>query len=159
MAPFVAHYYLLFSTLIVVPSLLNVSGVTAFAAQQSHPFPKSSHTLRLAEKSRRMTDVPNALVRLRGGGGGAPPSSSSSRMRLRVGASASASKSASDADPAAKFKKMRISAFDSMRFILIMAIVCGHFIQFANPSEFIRRLASNHNVLVGAFFALSGYVT
>eukprot|EP00550_Attheya_septentrionalis_P004494 CAMPEP_0198283954 /NCGR_PEP_ID=MMETSP1449-20131203/3530_1 /TAXON_ID=420275 /ORGANISM="Attheya septentrionalis, Strain CCMP2084" /LENGTH=458 /DNA_ID=CAMNT_0043980859 /DNA_START=228 /DNA_END=1601 /DNA_ORIENTATION=- len=104
-----------------------------------------------------MTGVPNVLVRLRGGGGVAPPSSSSS-TRLRVGASA-ASPSASDADPAAKFKKMRISAFDSMRFILIMAIVCGHFIQFANPSEFIRRLASNHNVLVGAFFALSGYVT
>jgi hypothetical protein len=152
MAPFVVHHYLLFSTLIVVPSLLiNVSGVTAFAAQQSQSFPTLQHLL--AEKNRqrsRMTDVPNALVRLRGGG--ALPSSST-RTRLRVGASAS------DADPAAKFKKMRISAFDSMRFLLIMAIVCGHFIHFANPSEFVRRLASNHNVLVGAFFALSGYVT
>lgn len=56
-------------------------------------------------------------------------------------------------------KRIRISAFDSMRFFLIMGIVMGHFISFANPSTFIFKAASQHNVIVGAFFALSGYVT
>jgi len=72
------------------------------------------------------------LTRLRGGGPPAPP---------------------------AKPKKIRIAAFDSMRFFLIATIVMGHFISFANPSEFVFKLVSQHNVAVGAFFLLSGYVT
>ena len=66
---------------------------------------------------------------------------------------------ASLSDPAAKNKKIRIPAFDSMRFFLIVNIVLGHFIQFAKPSTEIFKFFSQHNVLVGAFFALSGYVT
>lgn len=56
-------------------------------------------------------------------------------------------------------KKMRISAFDSLRFFLITTIVLGHFISFANPSSFVLKLVSQHNLAAGAFFALSGYVT
>jgi hypothetical protein len=65
--------------------------------------------------------------------------------RIRGGGSATAgggavvavaAASASVSDPAAKFKKVRISAFDSMRFFLITCIVLGHFIRFAGPSDF-----------------------
>jgi hypothetical protein len=56
-------------------------------------------------------------------------------------------------------KKIRIEALDSMRFFLIIQIVLGHFISFANPSKVVLTFFSQHNVLVGAFFALSGYVT
>jgi hypothetical protein len=59
----------------------------------------------------------------------------------------------------AKNKKVRIPALDSMRFFLIMNIVLGHFIMFAQPSSTVLKFFSQHNVLVGAFFALSGYVT
>jgi peptidoglycan/LPS O-acetylase OafA/YrhL len=60
----------------------------------------------------------------------------------------------------ASTKKIRIQAFDSMRFFLILNIVLGHFIAFANPSSAaVLKFCSQHNVLVGAFFALSGYVT
>lgn len=52
----------------------------------------------------------------------------------------------------------RIFAFDSMRFFLIMYIVCGHFIAFAKPSAFAFKAVTQINVVVGAFFALSGYV-
>jgi len=56
-------------------------------------------------------------------------------------------------------KRIRISAFDSMRFFLIAFICIGHFIRFAPSSEFAINLFSQVNVVVGAFFVLSGYVT
>ena len=65
---------------------------------------------------------------------------------------------ASTAAPAPA-KRIRISAFDSMRFFLITFICIGHFIRFADPSPLIMNLFSQVNVLVGAFFVLSGYVT
>jgi len=46
-----------------------------------------------------------------------------------------------------------------MRFFLITYIICGHFIRFVNPSEFVAKFFAQINVVVGAFFALSGYVT
>jgi len=52
----------------------------------------------------------------------------------------------------------RIEGFDSMRFFLILYIVCGHFISFAGPSVFAYKAVTQINVVVGAFFALSGYV-
>jgi peptidoglycan/LPS O-acetylase OafA/YrhL len=55
-------------------------------------------------------------------------------------------------------KKARITAFDSMRFFLIAYIVCGHFIRFVDPSVFVLKAFTQINVVVGAFFALSGYV-
>uniref|UniRef100_A0A6T1MB48 Acyltransferase 3 domain-containing protein n=1 Tax=Alexandrium monilatum TaxID=311494 RepID=A0A6T1MB48_9DINO len=57
-----------------------------------------------------------------------------------------------------KPKKVRITAFDSIRFFLITYIVCGHFVSFAAPSAFAFRAVTQINVVVGAFFALSGYV-
>lgn len=71
----------------------------------------------------------------------------------RGGATASAG-----SDPAAKHKKVRISAFDAMRFLLIAYIASGHFIAFAGPSLTVQKAFSQVNVAVGAFFALSGYV-
>jgi hypothetical protein len=92
------------------------------------------------------------LLRVRGGSATiVPPHTTTAVMSASGGAKA--------ADPAAKNKKMRISAFDSMRFFLIFNIVLGHFISFAKPSPLVLKLFSQHNVLVGAFFALSGYVT
>eukprot|EP00439_Symbiodinium_sp_Y106_P063026 s1999_g9.t1 len=60
--------------------------------------------------------------------------------------------------PPPKPKKVRITAFDAIRFFLIAYIVCGHFISFAAPSQFAFKAISQINVVVGAFFALSGYV-
>ena len=84
-----------------------------------------------------------------------------STLRLRGGGAIPnlAVAAAATSDPAAKNKKIRIQAFDSMRFFLIVNIVLGHFIQFAKPSTTVLTFFSQHNVLVGAFFALSGYVT
>jgi peptidoglycan/LPS O-acetylase OafA/YrhL len=88
-------------------------------------------------------------LRIRGGG---PPSS-------RVQPVAAAPTSAASDPNAVKGKRVRIAAFDSMRFFLICMIVLGHFVRFANPSAFVFTLLSQHNTVVGAFFALSGYVT
>jgi hypothetical protein len=84
----------------------------------------------------------------RGGGGNVALTSPTALTAATMGDSASA-----------KNKKVRIPALDSMRFFLIMNIVLGHFIMFAQPSSTVLKFFSQHNVLVGAFFALSGYVT
>ena len=84
----------------------------------------------------------------------------SPELRLRGGGPSTKMAASSDTPAAAApTKKIRISAFDSMRFFLIITIVLGHFISFAKPSDFIFKLVSQHNLAVGAFFALSGYVT
>ncbi|CAE7187693.1 unnamed protein product [Symbiodinium pilosum] len=70
----------------------------------------------------------------------------------------SAEAEAEAASPPPKPKKVRITAFDAIRFFLIAYIVCGHFITFAGPSPFAFKAISQINVVVGAFFALSGYV-
>jgi peptidoglycan/LPS O-acetylase OafA/YrhL len=55
-------------------------------------------------------------------------------------------------------KKPRIDALDSLRFFLIAYIASGHFIHTATKSMLVLRLISQINVVVGAFFVLSGYV-
>lgn len=60
--------------------------------------------------------------------------------------------------PTEPLKKPRIDAFDSLRFCLIFYIASGHFIATATRNMFILRLVSQINVVVGAFFVLSGYV-
>lgn len=55
-------------------------------------------------------------------------------------------------------KKPRIDAFDSLRFFLIAYIASGHFIHTATKNPFVLSLISQINVVVGAFFVLSGYV-
>jgi len=59
---------------------------------------------------------------------------------------------------AQKPKKPRLPYLDSLRFFLIAYIATGHFIAFAGPSPFVAKLFSQVNVMVGAFFVLSGYV-
>lgn len=90
------------------------------------------------------------------------PSQAATGLRFRGGTATSVAVGATNAAPSEapkSSKKIRIQAFDSMRFFLIIQIVLGHFISFANPSPAILKFFSQHNVLVGAFFALSGYVT
>ena len=55
--------------------------------------------------------------------------------------------------------KIRIGALDGIRGLLALHIVFGHFLRFANPSKVWLQFFSQVNVTVGAFFALSGYVT
>jgi hypothetical protein len=55
-------------------------------------------------------------------------------------------------------KKPRIDAFDSLRFFLIAYIASGHFIHTATRNPIVLSLISQINVVVGAFFVLSGYV-
>lgn len=57
-----------------------------------------------------------------------------------------------------KTKKPRLPYLDSLRFFLIAYIATGHFIAFAAPSAFVMKLFAQVNVVVGAFFVLSGYV-
>lgn len=51
-----------------------------------------------------------------------------------------------------------IKPLGSLRFILIAYIVVAHFIRFATIDPFLLRFFSQHNMLVGSFFALSGYL-
>ena len=61
--------------------------------------------------------------------------------------------------PPAKGKKRPfIPALDSTRFFLISYITVGHFIACCTRDPFFLRLLSQVNVVVGAFFVLSGYV-
>lgn len=55
-------------------------------------------------------------------------------------------------------KPPRVAVFDSIRFLLIFYIGVGHFIRFATDNIFVLRFFSQINVVVGAFFLLSGYV-
>jgi len=55
-------------------------------------------------------------------------------------------------------KKPRIGALDSLRFILIAYIASGHFIHTATKNPFLLRMITQINVVVGAFFVISGYV-
>lgn len=63
------------------------------------------------------------------------------------------------AAPAPPIKRIRLTALDGIRFLLCIHIVLGHFLRFANPSEFWIKFFAQINITVGAFFALSGYVT
>ncbi len=54
--------------------------------------------------------------------------------------------------------KERLHALGSIRFFLIFYIVVAHFIQVATKNHQILLLLKQHNVIVGAFFVLSGYI-
>jgi len=56
-------------------------------------------------------------------------------------------------------KKVRIDCVDGARFALVLPIIIGHFIRFGTSKEWILRLLTQENVLVGGFFIISGYVT
>lgn len=55
-------------------------------------------------------------------------------------------------------KGPRIGALDSLRFVLIAYIASGHFIHTATKNPFLLRMITQINVVVGAFFVISGYV-
>jgi peptidoglycan/LPS O-acetylase OafA/YrhL len=63
------------------------------------------------------------------------------------------------AEPTPPTKRIRLTALDGIRFLLCTHIVLGHFLRYANPSAFWLKFFSQVNISVGAFFALSGYVT
>jgi len=80
------------------------------------------------------------------------------RQRRGTSFQTAAAESGTAAEAPPKPKKVRITAFDSVRFFLIAYIVCGHFIGFAKATPFAFKAITQINVVVGAFFALSGYV-
>jgi peptidoglycan/LPS O-acetylase OafA/YrhL len=146
---------ILLSVFVLSDSLFDYSSASAFAITPIYSLThgnKMKPTLS-ALTTTTTTNAPfgttNDALRIRGGG---PPSS-------RVQPVAASLTSTDSAPATAKGKRVRIAAFDSMRFFLICMIVLGHFVKFANPSDFVFNLLSQHNVVVGAFFALSGYVT
>lgn len=69
------------------------------------------------------------------------------------------SKGLAEPSATAPMKRIRITALDGIRFLLASYIVLGHFLRYANPNDFLLKFFSQVNITVGAFFALSGYVT
>jgi peptidoglycan/LPS O-acetylase OafA/YrhL len=57
-----------------------------------------------------------------------------------------------------KKSKPRIDALEGVRFCLIAYIASGHFIFTATSDPFYLKLIGQINVVVGAFFVISGYV-
>ncbi len=55
-------------------------------------------------------------------------------------------------------KKPQVLQLTSIRFFLIAYIAVAHFSRFATTDETILKLLSQENVVVGAFFVLSGYI-
>lgn len=51
-----------------------------------------------------------------------------------------------------------IESLTGLRFFLVMAIVLGHFVQFGITVPWLLDLLKQHNMIVGCFFALSGFV-
>lgn len=52
----------------------------------------------------------------------------------------------------------KIDSLTGIRFLLMIFIVNGHFVQVSNISEFWLRFWKQHNMIVGCFFVLSGYI-
>jgi peptidoglycan/LPS O-acetylase OafA/YrhL len=78
--------------------------------------------------------------------------------QLRGGTKVMAASSDTAAAPPKK-KRVRLTALDGIRALLAMHIVLGHFLRFAQPNDFLMKFFAQVNVTVGAFFAISGYVT
>lgn len=55
--------------------------------------------------------------------------------------------------------KPRIDCIDGVRFALVLPIIIGHFVRFATNKEWLLKLLTQENVLVGGFFIISGYVS
>eukprot|EP00437_Effrenium_voratum_P011809 CAMPEP_0181446268 /NCGR_PEP_ID=MMETSP1110-20121109/26016_1 /TAXON_ID=174948 /ORGANISM="Symbiodinium sp., Strain CCMP421" /LENGTH=440 /DNA_ID=CAMNT_0023570339 /DNA_START=77 /DNA_END=1399 /DNA_ORIENTATION=+ len=67
-------------------------------------------------------------------------------------------KALSVAAPRAASRKPRIDCIDGCRFPLVFPIILGHFIRFGTDNKRLLKLLTQENVLVGGFFAISGYV-
>jgi peptidoglycan/LPS O-acetylase OafA/YrhL len=155
---------LVLSSLLVADLILHAQLATAFASNlvgTPRAFskaaalpPRPCNSNRKAPATVRMMMTPSVpALRIRGGGAAGEASSAAS--------SATAARAFAPGERPSEVgrgTRIRIDAFDSMRFFLILNIVLGHFIIFASPSDFVFKLVSQHNASVGAFFALSGYV-
>lgn len=86
-------------------------------------------------------------------------SSRSSIDQPRSGTKIMAAPSDTTAAAPVKKKRIRLTALDGIRAFLAMHIVLGHFLRFAQPNEFLMKFFAQVNISVGAFFAISGYVT
>lgn len=53
-------------------------------------------------------------------------------------------------------QKPRLPSLDSIRFFLISYIATGHFVNFGTTDIFVLKFFGQINVVVGAFFVLSG---
>ena len=86
--------------------------------------------------------------------------SSMQQQNRRRGRMSKTKASASSDEPQKKVteSKPRLPAMDSMRFFLIGYIAIGHFIACATRDPLLLKMLSQVNVVVGAFFVLSGYV-
>lgn len=82
----------------------------------------------------------------------------SPRISQNISASADAAVPAETPPPAKPAKKPRLPALDSVRFFLIAYIATGHFVACATKDVTILTFFTQINVVVGAFFVLSGYV-
>ena len=136
-----------FLILLVAFLCVDIRRVSAFASPFNPTFMIQSHakTAPLSVITNSGNKVPSIHT-----------SSTSTALKSSMEARGGAQEAAAVPKPA---KKMRITAFDSMRFVLCVMIVCGHFISFANPSPFVLKFFSQHNTVpVSAFFLLSGYV-
>jgi hypothetical protein len=132
---------LLVASILALSISLDQTQVTAFALSSSKTSSIShrkdttvathptTKTMAVATNQNVQPNNDSDVMRLRGGGDAAPP------------------------------KKIRIPALDGMRFLLATHIVLGHFLRFANPSDFWLKFFAQVNITVGAFFALSGYVS
>ena len=136
-----------FLILLVAFLCVDIRRVSAFASPFNPTFMIQSHakTAPLSVITNSGNKVPSIHT-----------SSTSTALKSSMEARGGAQEAAAVPKPV---KKMRITAFDSMRFVLCVMIVCGHFISFANPSPFVLKFFSQHNTVpVSAFFLLSGYV-
>jgi len=86
------------------------------------------------------------------------PRISPGRTSIKTYAADADAEAAKPAVPAKTMQKPRLPGLDSVRFFLIAYIATGHFIACATKNPTILRFATQINVVVGAFFVLSGYV-
>jgi hypothetical protein len=86
------------------------------------------------------------------------PRISPGRTSIKTYAADADAEAVKPAVPAKAMQKPRLPGLDSVRFFLIAYIATGHFIACATKNPTILRFATQINVVVGAFFVLSGYV-
>jgi peptidoglycan/LPS O-acetylase OafA/YrhL len=134
-------------SILALTSFIDQTQVVAFAiSSRSSPLPSSIQTtVPTTPKNNIMGASPKDSI-LRGG---AAPTNTA----LKTATTATA---ASAPKPE---KKLRLLALDGIRFLLCTHIVLGHFFRFANPPAFLLKFFAQINITVGAFFALSGYVS
>lgn len=98
------------------------------------------------------------VVEARGKATGREGDAPRTRERARKGSRMVIARAAGEGVKVESVKKPRLPALDSVRFFLITYISVGHFIACATKNALALAAFSQVNVVVGAFFVLSGYV-